>query len=362
MALLQLLDEQLKRQVSKSGRTGFQLHILHVDTSTEGITNNSSSSVGNVDVDNINPATALERIKSRYPDYTYTTLPISDAMALPDLTELLQQNNLIPTSTPSDEMPEASTTAPSNSENLTSFLASLPSTTARTDALYIILQKLIVSFAKSLSCEAILYADTTTRLAEKTLSETAKGRGFGLAWAISDGASPFGIDVYYPLRDLLKKELVSYARLSSTSTTSSSEGMAVVDGVGEAALTSTSPSLQDLFVPEGKAGTVVSAKNSSIDELMRGYFEGVESAYPSIVANVVRTTGRLQVPGHVSAGITGTGARGTGSDAEDAARCGFCGLPIISAAGEDGFKIKGVERHGIQFCHGCARSFPLSSA
>ena len=123
------------------------------------------------------------------------------------------------------------------------------------------------------------------------------------------------------MRDLLKKELVAYAAYA------------------------TPQPLTDIVVPEKPVSTVVSAKNSSIDELMRGYFEGVEKSYPSIVANVVRTTAKLQ-------------QRDTGGETS----CALCGLPIISAGGEDGFALKIVQRHGIQFCHGCARSFPLSSA
>ncbi|KAL1305621.1 hypothetical protein AAFC00_007222 [Neodothiora populina] len=306
VTLLQLLEDQLKRQVSKSGRTGFELHVLHVDDSPSVDSNNDSQS-----------AAILERIKSRYPKHAYSICPLSDVMALPDIEDVLNQNNIDTAS--STPLTDAST----NDGKLLNFLSSLPSMTARTDAFQILRQRLIVSVAKSLSCEAILWSDTTTRLAEKTLSETAKGRGFSLAWAISDGPSPHGIDFYYPMRDLLKKELVAYAS---------------IEEIG----------LQEIAIPEKPTSTVVSAKNSSIDELMRGYFENVEANYPSIVANVVRTTGRLQAP--------------TTATAQGDSKCGLCGLPIISAGGEDGFKVKGMTRHGIQFCHGCARSFPLSSA
>lgn len=315
VAMLQLLESQLERQLSKSGRTGFSLSVLHLDTSA-------------VDKDSTD-ATTLERVKERWPNYTYHSVPLSDAMALPDLEALLRQNNI--ESATSSELD--STSELSNEGKLSHFLHSLPSATSRADVTQILKTKLIISFAKSQSCEAILWGDTTTRLAEKTLSETAKGRGFGLAWAISDGPSPHGIDFYYPMRDLLKKELITYSAF-------------------------TTPPLTDFIVPEKAVSTIVSAKNSSIDELMRGYFEGVEKNYPSIVANVVRTTGRLQVPG----GAVGNALNGTEGNINGEPNCGLCGLPIISAAGEDGFAVKGVQRHGIQFCHGCARSFPLSSA
>lgn len=304
VTMLHLLETQLNRQISKSGRTGFQLHVLHVDT--------SSVEAGSHD------ATVFERIKERYPSHKYTSIPLSDVMTLPDLEELLKQDN-IATASPSTSSQDDSTLT--NDEKLSNFLSSLPSATSRADVLQLLRNRLIISFAKRTACEAVLWGDTTTRLAEKTLSETAKGRGFGLAWAISDGATPHGVNFYYPMRDLLKKELVTYQKL--------------VEPLP----------LTDLIIQEKPTSTIVSAKNSSIDELMRGYFEGVEVNYPSIVANVVRTTSKLQAP----------------ADAGAEEACALCGLPIISAGGEDGFAVKGVERHGIQFCHGCARSFPLSS-
>lgn len=302
VAMLQMLHEQLERQTLKAGRTGFSLHVLHVDTSSVG---------GDESTD----ATALQHVKERFPQYPVSTMPLSDAMSSPDFQDLLIQNGMPPQH---EDAPSSS-----NEEKLAHLLSSLPSATARADVASILRQKLIVSFAKEKSCEGIVWGDSTTRLAEKTISETAKGRGFGLAWAVADGPSPHGIDFYYPLRDLLKKELISYSKYVE-------------------------PPLTPLIVAEKAPSAVVSAKHSSIDELMRGYFEGVERQYPSIVANVVRTTDRLRAPESQATEKT----------------CALCGLPMIGVGVDDGFAVGGSERaqgHGVDLCHGCARSFPQLS-
>lgn len=70
--------------------------------------------------------------------------------------------------------------------------SALPSPTSRMDLLSILRTRLIVEVAKSRGCEAVLWGDTTTKLAEKTLAETAKGRGFSLPWVMRDGESPYG--------------------------------------------------------------------------------------------------------------------------------------------------------------------------
>ena len=153
-------------------------------------------------------------------------------------------------------------------DKLQTFLCSLNSTTSRTDALVILRRRHIVDFAHQNHCEAILWGDSTTRLAERTLAETAKGRGFSLPWIVVDGNSPQGIPFYYPLRDLLSKEIETFASL-------------------------TNPTLDDLIVKDD-AKPATSTKNTSIDDLMSQYFESVERDYPSIVANVVKTAGKLQ--------------------------------------------------------------------
>jgi cytoplasmic tRNA 2-thiolation protein 2 len=303
LALLHCLDEQLKRQIENTGRTGFALQVLHVDM-TAVVPEGPS-------------AADLDAIKQRYPTHTYTTIPISSVMEVEDIQDLLKQYKIdTPAVTANPQNTGIETT---NLQSLQTLLQAIPTATARADVLQILLHNLIVSFAKADACEAILWGDSTTRLAEKTLAETAKGRGFALAWLVSDGPSPYEIDFYYPLRDLLKKEIHAYA-------------------------TYTSPPLTPLVAPEAPLETVVSAKHSTIDGLMRNYFDAVEKNYPSIVANVVRTTAKFVAPG------VGVGD----------ASCSLCGLPLLlTPRTEEGLVKEGKAPPPL--CYGCMRSVPIFS-
>lgn len=286
-----------------SGRTGFTLHVLHVDASS-------------VEKDNTDAA-ALNRVKERFPKHTYSSIALSSVVELADMEDLLATCNI-----ESSQLDEKSDST--NQQTLDRLLSSVPSATSRADVVQMLKSKLIVSFAKLEKCEAIVWGDTTTRLAEKTLAETAKGRGFALPWLVSDGPSPTGKAFYYPMRDLLKKELVAYSKF-------------------------TEPPLTPLIVQQAPISTIVSAKHSTIDDLMKTYFESVEQNYPSIVANVVRTTGKLQ-----ALKIEETGD----------IVCGLCALPLLDSSRADDLVSAGAARPGSQaqpFCHGCARSFPQAS-
>lgn len=102
------------------------------------------------------------------------------------------------------------------------------------------------------------------------------------------------------------------------------------------------PSLSGL-VPEadGSAGTsVVSHKDLSIEEVMARYFASVEEGYSGIVANVVRTTGKLE--------------RVTGDKF-----CGTCGMTLDAQgdsrwAGELGDDL--IDSEALRLCYGCKRS------
>lgn len=160
----------------------------------------------------------------------------------------------------------------------------------------------------------ILYSSTTTALSEKILSETSKGRGSSLRWTVADGDSPLGVQVYFPLREVLRKEIRSYIEFVAEGDEPRLQGM-VLDEGGSNGDASTPPTMM---------------KNSTIDDLTRQYFASIEADYPSIVANVVRTTGKLQ-------------AR---TLAEVEAHCELCGLPL-----EGG---RAPERSRL--CYGCIRT------
>ena len=274
ISLLHLLNQHLEGQLERTGRTGFKLLVLHVD---------DGASVPDI-------TAPLGKVKERYPDHTYISSMLSDVFSLEEVPAL--RDHLI--------MHDAT-----NHNKLQHLLDSLDSPTSRADAIEILKRRLIVKVAKEHNCEAILWGDSTTRLAERTLSETAKGRGFSLPWVVTDGESPYGIQVYYPVRELLSKEIASFASL--------------VD-----------PSLDDLIVKD-EIKPAVSTKNTTIDQLMKQYFESVEREYPSIVANVVRTTGKLQALPL--------------SEVEQ--QCELCEMPLDNQAPEKS-----------RLCYGCIRTLP----
>ncbi|KAL8860709.1 MAG: hypothetical protein Q9178_002739 [Gyalolechia marmorata] len=191
----------------------------------------------------------------------------------------------------------------------------------------ILRSQLINAFAKEICCDSILYGDSTTRLAERTLSEAAKGRGGAIPWLTADGQSPSGVKTVYPMRDLLRKEITAYT-------------------------VSTIPPLTPFLIENtAERDPSASSKNTTIEDLMGQYFQSVEQNYPSIVANVVRTSGRLVAPSPMG---------------QDEAVCQICRLPLIEGAkglhwsGEqddpaDIARVTG-RRDTSTLCYGCARS------
>lgn len=297
VSLLHILNEHLESQKRRTGRTGYDIRIVCVDTST-------------IEATSQDPQPRLGPLKMRYPSWEYSIIDISEVGSLPDFKTLYQE---ILQETPHD------------GSNLEQLLASLPSASSRADMIAMLRSRLLIHFAKQHGCECILWGDSTTRLAERVLSETAKGRGFAVPWAVSDGPTPHGINYHFPMRDILKQEIVAFTDLVE-------------------------PSLTPL-IEQAKTEVVATAKNTSIDQLMAQYFESVEENYPSIVANVVRTTARLNAP----------------SD-QDGQKCKLCQMPMDAGAlGSDAWE--GYQEHRIEneqdrtkdntgLCYGCARTMP----
>lgn len=276
VTLLHILDKHLQTQRQKTGRTGFAIHVLHIRS--PGIPDFSSN---------------FEAMIKAYPEHEYSSLDLHSLFTDPAA--------------------------------LDTILSSLPSSTSVSDILTILRTRLTVSLAKSHDCEGILLGHSTTALAERILSTTALGRGFSLPWQVSDGPSPYGVSMYYPLRDVLRKELLSHCLICF-------------------------PQLQGLVDPRAfeEVKVPVSKKDTSIEALMRGYFEDVEEGYPSIVSNVVRTAGKLE-------------ERALG---EGDVVCRLCALPVeegrMGIAGWGGHQEEGgVEsKEGSELCYGCSRSLP----
>ncbi|KAF1999833.1 hypothetical protein P154DRAFT_535090 [Amniculicola lignicola CBS 123094] len=303
VSLLHILDHHLKTQQTKTRRTGFVIIVLFVDTSTVD---------GNVPRDHL-----LHRIQERYPTHAYHSAALEHlfSVASPDIT----LSNLLPNAAASADLSPAG--------KLTALMDSLGSATARADVIATLRTRLVVARAKALDCEGIVWGDSTTKLAEKTLAETAKGRGFALPWHVTDGDSAFDVTFNYPLRDVLKKELVTYSTLVE-------------------------PPLTPLIhnPTSGATQPNMSSKNTTIDDLMKQYFESVEENFPSIVSNVVRTTAKLQIA----------------PEAASRPRCTLCNMPVeegrFGIHGWGGDQEDGLETlssgSSTQFCYGCTRSLP----
>ncbi|PMD59053.1 uncharacterized protein K444DRAFT_643761 [Hyaloscypha bicolor E] len=300
-SLLHILDQHLQGQYDRMNRAAYELIVLHIDLHLDVADRKDTSEL-------------LEKYKSRFPRHTYSSLGLEQALLL----DGIDWKALNMPEPPQDISQKSGT------ERLQQLIGSMPSATSRTDVITTLLTRLLVDIAKRNGCESILFADSTTRLAEKTLTETAKGRGFSLPWQVSDGMSPHGVGFNYPLRDLLKKELVTFSSLAI-------------------------PPLADFIISHGPSSQIsASSKLTTINDLMAQYFESVEENYPSIVANVVRTSSKLQP-------LTG----------DETTACGLCGLPV--AEGTDGIygwgggqnsASRAAKQDGSHevLCYGCSRS------
>ncbi len=302
--LLHILDLHLKTQKSKTGRTGFEISAVYIEDPEQ----------------KLQAAHLIDQAREQYPDHHYASLPLHDVFRL--VPEDASIKSLVPQAEQKGNL--------SPEEHFVHMIDSLTSATARADVLSTLRTRLIVQHAKLTGCESILWGDSTTRLAQKTLAETAKGRGFSLPWQVSDGVSPFGLNFHYPLRDVLKKELVSYIKMAE-------------------------PGLSALVheTSSGATQASTSSKNTTIDDLMTQYFESVEENFPSIVANVVRTTSKLE-------------AR---PDALSDPRCSLCSMPVpggrfgIHGWGgdqQDGDDFESTDNRR-DICYGCARSLPKAT-
>ncbi|KAI1106838.1 hypothetical protein F4804DRAFT_329803 [Jackrogersella minutella] len=266
--------------------------------------------------------TCLSAYRARFPDAELLSIPLSAALDVP----AVGWGALPP---PDPALPPA--------QRLSDVLDRLPSATSRADARRLLVRHLLVAAAAGRGCDALLLGHNTTSLAELTLAETAKGRGFSLPHLVNDGAAPVGsgpdsaggartLPIYSPLRELFRKELATY-------------------------LSHTSPPLTPLLLPpspRGGGGAVVSHRDLSIDDVLARYFGEVETSYPSVVANVVRTTGKLLRRG-------GEGQHDT---------CGLCGT-VLDELGDERWRgeigdDRGEEdddgREKPRLCYGCERS------
>ncbi|KAI0104903.1 hypothetical protein F4776DRAFT_647822 [Hypoxylon sp. NC0597] len=353
--LLHVLTENVRQQRARGQKTArFEYVAVHVVDDTLSPFSSSSppplpSSSSSVSGSNTTEDPVLAAYHTHFPEANLLSIPLSSALALPSI-----DWTALPPVPPSTSLSPA--------QQLSDILNRLPSTTSRADVRRLLTRHLLVATAADRKCDALLLGHSTTSLAELTLSETAKGRGFSLPWLVNDGAvrvpasltaqaaNPSeskgvanSLPVYSPLRELFRKELVLY-------------------------LSHASPALLDI-VPstEGSSGggAVVSHRDLSIDDVLSRYFGEVEASYPSVVANVVRTTGKLLRRPNTA--DHDHGENGNENDVPSAAGggniCGLCGAALDELGDERWRGEIGDTREeadgGLEkpkLCYGCERS------
>jgi cytoplasmic tRNA 2-thiolation protein 2 len=243
VVLLHILGRQIQRQIAKRGQIAYELHVLMVDTSAPEPSGRASG--------------VFNDLKQNFHSHSFSSKPLSeifelDSTIFEDLSDLGARKL---------ETPQAS---------LDALLSRTTTASSRTDVLQLLLTRLIVAVAKTNICDAVLWGHSDSRLAAIALSNVAKGRGGYLPFEIADGPTPWGVTFYYPLRDLFKSELVTYANV----------------------LPDAFPKL--LVFDAVPAAAPPSIRATSIDDLLSNYINAQGEKYPSIMANVVRTAGKLQ--------------------------------------------------------------------
>lgn len=244
LSLVHVLNTQLQERSNNSKHPGYFLHLLFVDESSYS--------------DEHYPGSVVTALKETFPSQELSVILLQECfeygIALDDIGECNEASSY----QSSDRV-----------HRLNNLLASAGDLSCRNEMKATIRGRLIDAFALRKGIDTIFLGDTTTRLAERALAETARGRGKILPQLIADSKTDSGIVHMFPLRDLLRKEVELYASLTGSR-------------------------LQALLDVSTPSVATPSSRNLSIDTLMQHYIENVEENYPSIVANVVRTTSKLK--------------------------------------------------------------------
>lgn len=294
LVLLSILNDQLQRQMLQQNRTAYELVIAHVDTS---------------------PSPSETKDEPYW--YTEVAERFSTNVFLPTThisSAFTQDSSLSDSVSHLGVEPQADS---SPAETYLSLLSSCTSRTTLADITQILLTRLLVALAIESNCSAILYGHSDTRLAALSLASVAKGRGGAFPGSISDDMSPaHGVGFHYPCRDLFKTELKLYATLVPG-------GLPIADSERPVS------EQEEAKAPQPPPPSI---KSQSIDDLLTGYITSQGQRYPNIMANVVRTAGKLQ---SIESGST-----------KDQSYCIFCRGLILAQHGGAG---------DPKLCYGCIR-------
>ncbi|VUC23308.1 unnamed protein product [Clonostachys rosea] len=312
-AMIHLLDRYTHMQGRKKSTSAFDILAIHVDTDL-------SYPPGSRDT----PAQVLIRnYSAKYTHFSFRCVHLSKVL---DVQTVDWSALPLP-------RPEGGCSEPS--ERLRQMFDKLPSVSSRADVLRLLIRHLLLDIAmKDHHYKTLLLGHSTTSLAALSLCEVANGRGFAIPWQVNDGRFPVTIydpasgaeiqrttyPIHYPLRELFRGEIDTYISVFPE-------------------IAALNPSNT-----EGATAAVVSHKDTSIEEVMARYFESVETPYAGIVANVVRTTGKL--------------------DRANASRpsCGLCGV-VLDERGDSRWAGEMGDDHNpngeprlARLCYGCKRS------
>lgn len=295
--LLHMVHTQVRGLLGKPrGPPGFELQVLVVEPSSISSTSPPHDQ-------------AFASIRQQFPHASFTKLPLHSVFEfVPGLEDILAQYA---------GQGFADDASRSPKERLDVFRSSITSATSIADVDSILLNRLVIAFAKSLGCLGIIWGDSDDRLAAKTLANVSKGRGSSLTWQVSDGTSPFGVEFNFPLRDLFTAELQNYANLF--------------------------PELVETIISDAPLSDNVLTKNLSIDQLMLRYVSSQGAKYPGVMSNVTRTANKLE------------GSRMP----TDGSRCTLCETVICTPPGAPEYSSNGSQDHPLPgFCYACERSRP----
>lgn len=286
MTLLAVLVAHGRRQIEKTGRMANQVVACHVGMGGDG------------DAD---AGAWWTKVAGTFPECEFVpVVRLTDVLTVdPDV---LHDLSLVGLEKTTDEDADYF---------LLRVFTSARSATARSELREILLKRLVVATAKKHDCESILWGHSDTKLAATTLSLVAKGRGGNVASELGDGSVLWDVKFNYPCRDLFTTELKMYLDC-------------VGEGIKECLLET------ELGGDERESvdRPVVSLKGMSIDDLLGAYIRREGEKYPGIMANVVRTSGKLVAP-----------------EMENGVSCRFCAGHIKS----DG----GLQPQTL--CYGCER-------
>ena len=296
LVLLHLLNQRLSKQLQTVGRSGYELVVFHV------IAAGSESRSRCLDM--------LQILENKYPNHQYYSSTLEAVHVYK------YKSSRGGKASPSDNESRNDSVVESASP-LMDVIDSFKSGSLKSELLDITQDRLILEAAKTLSCDAIARGDSTTRLAERTLTAISTGRGLFVPFQTADVLVGDGTTATFPLRDLMRHELVSF-------------------------LQAVLPDLHALALRHGAFSEPEPPYRSTIPGLMHQYFESTEETYPSIVANVAKTAARLNVH----------------CDAETKKGCSICATPMASTSDSGDESYEGES--GSNLCYGCSKSFGSS--